>query len=284
MANTGRSQSGLVPGATYYMVVVNALGQYLNLSGPAFENFNASHWANYVTASAVANAAGWWYGVVPANAAMVAGTYTLGLQKQAGGSPADTDASVAQVILWDGANIVTLQDFNNTGQVNPLPIILPYGFSVISATGTQSTTYTGETLNAVINYPFTFTWQYIGANSTGWTQFVWTVKALETDPDANAILTIKVTNPSSGSDGLILQNGTAPVSATEGSLVVSLAPVAGQTATTITVSLNATGMGLAAVLSGFWETTVYLSGVKQPQFDGGPFIVNASVRAAAGQA
>lgn len=184
-----------------------------------------------------------------------------------------------------GANgIASPQSFNNTGQVNPLPIIPPYGLSVISATGAQSSTYTGETLNAVINYPFTFTWQYIGANSTGWTQFVWTVKALETDPDANAILTIKVTNPSSGSDGLILQNGTSPVSATEGSLVVSLAPVAGQTATTITVSLNATGMGLAAVLSGFWETTAYLSGVKQPPFDGGPFIVNASVRAAAGQA
>jgi hypothetical protein len=151
---------------------------------------------------------------------------------------------------------------------------------------TSPTWFTGAVLQSTIDYPYAFKWVYQGLDSSDWTQIVWTVKQNQTDADSAAVLTIVLSNPGAGSDGLTIQNGAPPVSpvvASDGALTLSTANVNGQTATTVTVAINARGMELTAAGSFFWESCLYISGVKQGPLDGGRFNVNQSVRQAYGQ-
>lgn len=116
MPNNGINNGGLTGGSTYYLRIKNQQGQYLNTTGPAFENYNASNIANYVVAAATANSAGGWFGVFPSNAATVAGVYDIEFVQQAGGSGATSDPVLGnQTQYWDGANLYNVTALNASG-------------------------------------------------------------------------------------------------------------------------------------------------------------------------
>ena len=111
-------------------------------------------------------------------------------------------AGQAGYILGGHVVLPTPQNFNNTGQTTPVPVFQSGGsYAVIAANGSQSTTYTGATIAGSLNYPFAFTWIY-PLDLTGWTQVVFTAKSKETDADSAAVLTVKLSNPGAGGDGL----------------------------------------------------------------------------------
>lgn len=146
---------------------------------------------------------------------------------------------------------------------------------------------TNAEIPATIDYPFAFSWTYKGYNASAWTQVIWTVKTNPSDADSAAVLAIKITNPGSGSDGLIAQNGTPPVSPVvkgDGVLTVTTGTNAvGQPYVTITVAINARGMEVAAIEDAFWGLAIYLSGVKQAPLDGGRFYLSQGLWGTVGQ-
>src|SRR5579862_277327 len=98
-------------------------------------------------------------------------------------------------------------------------------------------------INVENNYAFTFTRNYALVDSTGWTQFCFTVKKNATDLDSAAIVFVKLTSPPSGTDGLVLLNGGSPISPTtaaDGSITVNNAPFN----TNLTVFLSGRGTNL----------------------------------------
>lgn len=178
-------------------------------------------------------------------------------------------------VLVAAGGIASPQNFNNTGQTTPFPIIPPFGQTIAYSAGATSSTFTEATLNATIDYPFTWTFTYAGLDCSAWSQFTWTVKQNASDLDSAAIVAIKKTNPPSGTDGLITLNGAPYAIHSDGSLTITTSTNAiGQPSTQVAVTLNAAGMALASSFGGIWGTTVYFATVKQPQIDGGRFEAN----------
>lgn len=134
----------------------------------------------------------------------------------------------------------------------------------------------GQPLYAALDYPFSGVIAVSGINATGWSKILFTVKALPTDTDANAKLTIQVSNPPAGGDGITVLNGGAPVSANDGSITVTEADSGGLN---VTVATNARGMAIP--LGKYtWELVLFVGGAKQVWFGNGPFIEQATLVAA----
>lgn len=135
--------------------------------------------------------------------------------------------------------------------------------------------FSGQALNAAINYSFSALLTLSNTNLTNWTEVLFTVKQNTTDTDANAKLTIKVSNPASGGDGITVLNGGAPVSAADGSITVSA------TATTFNATVATIDRGMAVAPGKYtWEMAVWAGGVKQAWLGNGPFIVAQTAIAA----
>lgn len=136
----------------------------------------------------------------------------------------------------------------------------------------------GQTITAQTNYPFSGVIAVSGFDASSWTKLEFVVKASPSDPDSAAKLTIQLSNPGSGSDGLTLLNGAAPVApvvAADGSITVGTANSSGLS---ITVSTTARGMGVAAGRY-TWELVVFLGGSKAPWLGSGQFVVDQTAYA-----
>lgn len=153
--------------------------------------------------------------------------------------------------------------------------------TVIPSSG-ASTTYTGSTVYAGLNYPLQVIRVYRGLDLTSFSQIVWTAKTSDAIADSAATLTVVLSNPPAGTDGLQLLNGAAPVSPTtaaDGALTVNTQyAVSDQVQTTISLTLTARGMGLIASEDYAYELTNYSGGIKAPVLDGGTLSVSATVR------
>lgn len=99
----------LVPydtGRAVYVLVFSAAGTIWNTSGtPALEAYNGSNIADYdIALSELGTASGLYQGSMPA---VAAGIYTLVACERSGGSPAQTDAKIAQAsVYWTGTALV----------------------------------------------------------------------------------------------------------------------------------------------------------------------------------
>lgn len=102
--NNGINQGGLTAGDTYYLVIRNQTGQYFYATETAFEDLNVSHWTAYAISAAEANAAGGYFGTIPA---IAAGIYDLELRLQSGADPNDADPVAAvDTIYWNGTGFI----------------------------------------------------------------------------------------------------------------------------------------------------------------------------------
>jgi hypothetical protein len=94
--------------ATAYFVVRNSSGQYWYTVTPAFEAYNAAHWADYDVALVQDGASQNYTGTFPS--AITTGVYQLSAYAQAGGSPAVGDVYLGgkSDFQWSGTAIVSL--------------------------------------------------------------------------------------------------------------------------------------------------------------------------------
>lgn len=100
-------------GGTDYVNIVNAVGEWWNTAGSAFETFNASNFTDYDIAATEFTGTGVYAADMPT---MDTGIYNITARRRAGGSPAVGDSIVAaDAILWDGnldvVAAVTLDSF-----------------------------------------------------------------------------------------------------------------------------------------------------------------------------
>lgn len=196
----------------------------------------------------------------------------------------DADKTVfANVVQWQGKSVNSLTASGNVpsaftengGGFTP-------AFNTVNGTAPSGSTpaLNGQTITGAANYPFSQSISVSNFNATSWTKLIFTVKANPSDADSAAILTIQLSNPGSGGDGLTILNGAAPVSpvtAGDGAIVVNQANSSGLTCT---VTLTARGMGVAEGTY-FWELTPYISGAKASWLGTGQFSVGPTVRVAA---
>ncbi len=311
MANELKASS-LVSGSTYFVTLRNAAGQYYSTALSGFENKNDLNWANYRVAPVAANSVGDWTGSVPSG--LAAGNYSVTGRLLVSGfvNGVQTDSTVGQsaTLVWSGTQEITagadtpgtttlLAGVNvtkvNGNHANPFAMPIPVtvanqsnAATTINAIGTSnSTTFTNATISGNLNYPFGWSWAYSGMDLTNWTQVLFTAKTSPSSADSAASITVKLSAPGAGDDGLTILNGapiSAPTLASDGAITVAVTPASGTTPvqSVVTLNLTARGMALAAEQSLFWETTWLLAGVKQPMLDGGTFNVAPSVRANAG--
>lgn len=94
--------------ATAYFVVRNSTGQYWYTVTPAFEAYNAAHWADYDVALAQDGSSQNYTGTFPS--AITTGVYQLSAYAQSGGSPAVGDVYLGgeNDFQWSGTAVVTL--------------------------------------------------------------------------------------------------------------------------------------------------------------------------------
>jgi hypothetical protein len=164
--------------------------------------------------------------VVRALADTAAEPYEFEVRDVAGGQTFDTAAVVAQ----------TRRDLGRvTGDAFAFPAGLAEIRSGISAdhgaglytTGILAGTTSGgrvivaAAIAAAARETLALTFFIAGDTSAGWTAFVFTVKkSAEADDDAGALLTVKISNPGAGGDGLVTLNGRAADNAAAGALTV----------------------------------------------------------------
>lgn len=94
-------QADWVTGKTVYFLLRNSVGAIWN--GATFVAYNSADYANYDIAASEQGTSGFYVGDMPAAAA---GAYSVIAKNQAGGSPAETDLSVADGnVLWNGTAV-----------------------------------------------------------------------------------------------------------------------------------------------------------------------------------
>ena len=116
-------------GATLYFVVRNATGSIWN--GTAFETFVTANWGTYdVSLTEQGTASGYYVGNFPST--ITAGIYNIVAKRQSGGSPLETDATVATgEINWDGTVVMPLSNVATSGQVGQLaPMRIARGVAI----------------------------------------------------------------------------------------------------------------------------------------------------------
>lgn len=94
----GELQADFITGKTLYFLVRDSNGKIWN--GAAFETYSSAHYANYPVTGTEEGASGLYTGAMPGASV---GIYHVVAKGQAGGSPAEGDATVAVgTIEWDG--------------------------------------------------------------------------------------------------------------------------------------------------------------------------------------
>jgi hypothetical protein len=114
----GEIQYSFKPGTTSYALIRNRAGQIWSTSGGtgAFESYDNDHYADYDITTTEQGASAYFVGSLPA--AIPAGVYNIVGKQQLGGSPAQTDPTVAMGDLqWNGTVVLPLSDLTTSGQL-----------------------------------------------------------------------------------------------------------------------------------------------------------------------
>ncbi len=127
-------------GSTYF-VVRNRIGQIWNTASSAFENYVTATYTDYdIAATEQGTSSGYYAGTFPS--AIVPGIYSITAKEQLGGSPAETDPTIAAGdFQWSGTTTLPLSDLATSGQVGQFaPIrlargemVLQFPFKLVSA-------------------------------------------------------------------------------------------------------------------------------------------------------
>lgn len=122
----GELQAAWNTGKTCYFIVRNRTGSVWN--GSAFATYATASYATYVISATEQGTAGGFY-TATFPASISAGVYSTVMKEQAGGSPAETDATVAVgEIQWNGTAQMPLSDVATSGQLSILtPIQIARG-------------------------------------------------------------------------------------------------------------------------------------------------------------
>lgn len=113
--------SGPRTGATCHVLIRNNVGQIWN--GSSFETYATANYATYVvTATEQGTASNFFIATFPSG--ISAGIYSVTAKQQLGGSPAETDSTVATGdIHWGGSALVPLSNLATSGQIGQhLPV------------------------------------------------------------------------------------------------------------------------------------------------------------------
>ncbi|MDD5301485.1 MAG: hypothetical protein PHS14_00135 [Elusimicrobia bacterium] len=125
-------------GLTVYAAQINRLtGEWWNTSGtPAWEAFNAAHWADYAVALTEAAGSGYYWAARPAG---VAGALVSDVfYSQAGGSPAIGDAPPFNLLHGEGENVAA---------IDADPAVAPQNLAAAVGTEIQGTVAAGTITN-----------------------------------------------------------------------------------------------------------------------------------------
>ena len=130
----GEIQLSYQTGKTVYSVIRNHVSGYIwSLSGGsagAFEQFTSGNWQNYAISLTEQGVSSYYAGNFPSAAAP--SVYALTGYNQAGASPLQTDAAIANGNLeWNGSAINPLSDYATSGQLGQIaPIRLARGVAL----------------------------------------------------------------------------------------------------------------------------------------------------------
>lgn len=118
-------QSNGTTGKTLYFLVRNSIGQIWNTVAAAFQTYATVTYGSYTTTmTEQGTASSYFAGTFPS--AITAGTYSVVVKEQAGGSPAETDRSVAgNNFEWNGTGVLPLSDLSTSGQVGQIGPLRP---------------------------------------------------------------------------------------------------------------------------------------------------------------
>lgn len=107
-------------GATTYVLIRNRVGQIWNTSGTgAFTSYDNTYYSSYVVSAVEQGSSAYYTATMPS--AIPAGVYNIVAKDQLGGSPAQTDPTVAVGDEnWNGSAIMPLSDLATSGQVGGL--------------------------------------------------------------------------------------------------------------------------------------------------------------------
>lgn len=122
-----------ITGAQCYVLLRNRTSQIWSTSGGTggFANYLTTSFADYALSAAEQGTASAHY-AVSAPTALPAGVYGVSAKQRVGGSPAETDPTVAtETFNWNGTGEMGLSDLATSGQVSDLgPGRLAYGQAV----------------------------------------------------------------------------------------------------------------------------------------------------------
>jgi len=138
----------------------------------------------------------------------------------------------------------------------------------------------GTTITAFNDYPLSVGFVASTTDSSNWTQFVFTVKQKLATPDSTSVLMVKVSNPSTADDGLVLINGSPPAAststfATDAKLVVN--NVMGSTNLSLSVVAEGMQIPMSSTNPFYWEVTPFINSTKAPILGRGFFVSNQAV-------
>jgi len=124
-----------VPGQIAYFIVLNRNGQAWSLSGGsagAFENYSSADYMNYAISATQQGTGKIYEGNFPA--AIVAGIYSIVAFNQLGGSPGESDQTIAGGdFQWNGTVPLPLSDLATSGLVSQIgPIRLARGSQILN--------------------------------------------------------------------------------------------------------------------------------------------------------
>lgn len=126
----GELQFNYRSAATAYFLIRNRIGQVWNTSGGtgAFENYQTTMYTSYaISATEQGSASAYYTGTFPA--AIPPGVYAVTAKNQLGGSPAESDQTIAVGdYQWNGSQTLPMSDLATSGQVSQFaPIRLARG-------------------------------------------------------------------------------------------------------------------------------------------------------------
>lgn len=154
----GELQSSFSSGKTCYFLIRDRTGQIWNTSTSAFVAYATASYSNFtISATEQGTASSYYAATFPS--AIVAGTYSVVMKNQAGGTAAETDATVAAGnVEWNGTAIAPISDTATSGLVGQgLPLRMARGvmvqnfkFKLVSATD-HVTPFTSGVCSGQIN-------------------------------------------------------------------------------------------------------------------------------------
>jgi len=126
----GEIQASYSTGKTVYCLIRDRTGNIWN--GSAFVSYLTANYSLYVVSlTEQGSASGYYAGTFPASA--VAGIYNITAKNQSGGSPLETDATIAVGDLnWNGSATLPLSDLATSGQIGQVAPIKVYRGQMLS--------------------------------------------------------------------------------------------------------------------------------------------------------